>query len=190
MKDFPTTSKIESDEHGRLYDRELRDYLVSAFGEEKARRMEPLATMRWLGKEMHSHTQPLADRFKLTDGRIQVLMRLRFQGDTHLSELADHLHVTPRNVTGLMDHLERDGLVERLPDPTDRRSVRAHLTDHGREVVEQVWHQMMEATVEMTKDVPQEDLDNFRHTCLRIIQFVQEQRKEKSPKSPTTRSSP
>jgi DNA-binding MarR family transcriptional regulator len=185
MKQFPTTADIGCDEHGRLYDRRLREYLVASFGEEKARRIEPLATLRWLGKEVHSHTQPLADRFKLTEGRIQVLMRLKFQGDTPLGELAEHLHVSARNVTGLVDHLERDGLVERVPDPNDRRSVRAHLTEHGVEVVEQMWREMMEATVEMTRDVPQDDLDNFRHTCLRIIQFVQEHRREKS----TTRSS-
>jgi DNA-binding MarR family transcriptional regulator len=180
MKHFPSTSQIESDEHGRLFDRKLRDYLVSCFGEDRARRIEPLATLRWLGKEVHSHTQPVAERYRLTEERIQLVMRLKFQGATPLGELAGQLHVSPRNVTGLVDHLERDGLVERVPDPIDRRSVRAHLTEQGRELVERMWREMMEATVELTEGVPQEDLDSFRHTCLRIIQYVQEHRKEKA----------
>ena len=50
-----------------------------------------------------------------------------------LSELAEKLSCVRSNITQLIDRLEADGLVRRVADPDDRRSVRAELTDLGRE---------------------------------------------------------
>lgn len=49
-----------------------------------------------------------------------------------LSELASRLSCVRSNMTQLVDRLEADGLVQRVGDPGDRRSVRAALTDEGR----------------------------------------------------------
>jgi DNA-binding MarR family transcriptional regulator len=50
-----------------------------------------------------------------------------------LSELASQLICVRSNITQLVDRLEADGLVERVNCPNDRRSVKAALTDLGRE---------------------------------------------------------
>lgn len=50
-----------------------------------------------------------------------------------LSELASHMTCVRSNVTQLVDRLEADGLVLRVEDPKDRRSVRAAVTVRGRE---------------------------------------------------------
>ncbi len=50
-----------------------------------------------------------------------------------LSQLAARLSCVRSNMTQLVDRLEADGLVKRLDDPSDRRSVRAELTALGRE---------------------------------------------------------
>lgn len=50
-----------------------------------------------------------------------------------LSELASYQGCVRSNITQLVDRLEADGLVERVHDPSDRRSVRARLTPAGRE---------------------------------------------------------
>ncbi len=50
-----------------------------------------------------------------------------------LSQLAARLSCVRSNMTQLVDRLEADGLVRRLDDPSDRRSVRAELTPVGRE---------------------------------------------------------
>jgi DNA-binding MarR family transcriptional regulator len=43
--------------------------------------------------------------------------------------------VTAGNLTGLVDRAERDSVVERRPDPSDRRLSRVWLTTKGRELV-------------------------------------------------------
>jgi DNA-binding MarR family transcriptional regulator len=50
-----------------------------------------------------------------------------------LSQLATRLSCVRSNMTQLVDRLEADGLVKRLDDPSDRRSVRAELTLLGKE---------------------------------------------------------
>jgi len=46
--------------------------------------------------------------------------------------LADYLGLTKGTVSQSLNHLEREGLIERLPDPEDRRRVRLRLTPAGR----------------------------------------------------------
>lgn len=50
-----------------------------------------------------------------------------------LGELAEKLSCVKSNATQLVDRLEADGLVRRVADAEDRRSVRAELTQRGRE---------------------------------------------------------
>jgi DNA-binding MarR family transcriptional regulator len=50
-----------------------------------------------------------------------------------ISALADHLRVAPRTATELVDELEGRNLVDRHPDPRDRRAVLVILTDAGEE---------------------------------------------------------
>lgn len=46
-------------------------------------------------------------------------------------DLAQRLGVVPRAVTTLVDSLEANGMVRRMPDPANRRVVRVTLTDEG-----------------------------------------------------------
>ncbi len=49
-----------------------------------------------------------------------------------LGQLAERLACVRSNITQLVDRLEADGLVQRTPDPHDRRSLRASITQAGR----------------------------------------------------------
>ncbi|MFF3371363.1 MarR family winged helix-turn-helix transcriptional regulator [Streptomyces sp. NPDC002680] len=50
--------------------------------------------------------------------------------------IADRLHAEPSNVTAIIDRLESRGMVERSPDPGDRRVKRVAATDAGRTVAD------------------------------------------------------
>ncbi|MFG2549498.1 MarR family winged helix-turn-helix transcriptional regulator [Streptomyces sp. NPDC048581] len=68
----------------------------------------------------------------LTRARAGLLWALFHDGAMTQRALAARLQVTPRNVTGLLDALEADGLVARAAHPTDRRATLVSLTEHGR----------------------------------------------------------
>lgn len=48
-----------------------------------------------------------------------------------MRDLAEQLGVTARAITPLADGLEAEGLIQRKPDPADRRAFRLHLTEAG-----------------------------------------------------------
>jgi DNA-binding MarR family transcriptional regulator len=52
-------------------------------------------------------------------------------GDVRISALAEALHIAPRSATEVADGLEARGLVERAPDPRDRRAVILRPTPEG-----------------------------------------------------------
>jgi DNA-binding MarR family transcriptional regulator len=54
--------------------------------------------------------------------------------DVRLSDLAEALHIAPRSATEVADGLQERGLVERAPDPGDRRAVLLRPTAEGRRV--------------------------------------------------------
>ena len=54
--------------------------------------------------------------------------------DTRVSDLAEALRIAPRSATELADGLQERGLVERTPDPRDRRAVILRPTAEGRRV--------------------------------------------------------
>ena len=62
-----------------------------------------------------------------------VLATLRDLGPRRITELAESEAIAQPTVTTLVGRLERDGFVERRPDPADARAVLVHLSRAGRE---------------------------------------------------------
>jgi DNA-binding MarR family transcriptional regulator len=67
----------------------------------------------------------------LSLARTKVLMRLSAQGSLRQSALAAELGLAPHSITDIVDALERAGLAERQPDPTDRRAKLVAITSAG-----------------------------------------------------------
>lgn len=111
----------------------------------------------------------------LSAGGFDLLLRLSTAGDEGLplGELAQALGVTPRNVTGLVDTLERDGLVRRVPDPADRRSVRAVATQDGLGWLETFRAPTRMAMRAVFAGFSPAEADQLRDLCLRLVQGVQ-----------------
>src|SRR5579862_7544827 len=67
----------------------------------------------------------------LSLARTKVLRRLHEQGPTRQNVLAADLGLAPHSITDIVDGLERAGMAERRPDPTDRRAKLVAITDAG-----------------------------------------------------------
>ncbi|MDN0194456.1 MarR family transcriptional regulator [Streptomyces sp. S.PNR 29] len=74
-----------------------------------------------------------AGEHALTGAQARLLSLLSLE-PLPMRKLARKLKCEPSNVTGIVDRLEARGLVERRPDPTDRRVKLAAATDEGRRV--------------------------------------------------------
>src|ERR1700746_580189 len=67
----------------------------------------------------------------LSMARTKVLRRLHEQGPTRQNVLAADFGLSPHSITDIVDGLERLGMAERRPDPTDRRAKLVAITDAG-----------------------------------------------------------
>lgn len=75
----------------------------------------------------------LQERYATTLPRFDLMAKLeRVPKGLKMGELSKRMMVTGGNVTGITDLLEREGLVERVADPRDRRARLVRLTGAGR----------------------------------------------------------
>ena len=76
--------------------------------------------------------------FELTFARYEALVLLTFsgRGSLPLGKMGERLMVHPTSVTNIVDRLEAQELVRRVPHPTDRRTTLCQVTPAGRRLVE------------------------------------------------------
>ena len=166
---------LATDRAGRLFDSRFRQALRSSrrpLSDREMRTVEAMTALRITARLSRQLMDRWAEKHGLSEGRLHVLFTLASAPDHRLQlhELADQLDVTPRNVTGLIDHLERDGLVTRVDDPDDRRQTYARLTVAGGKRLEGMRGQGLEWQLKIAAGLSTEELELFRHTCLRLIE--------------------
>ncbi|TFV62590.1 UNVERIFIED_ORG: MarR family transcriptional regulator [Bacillus sp. AZ43] len=74
----------------------------------------------------------------LSPHQARALMVITGHDGVRLSDLAERLRIAPRSATEVADALQERGLVERSPDPADRRAVLLRPTDGGRRVRDEI----------------------------------------------------
>ncbi|MEV0648842.1 MarR family transcriptional regulator [Phytomonospora sp. NPDC050363] len=82
--------------------------------------------------------EPVYLAYGIGRAEFDVIASIRRSGEPYTlspKQIAATLMLSSGGLTGRLDKLERNGLVERLPDPNDRRGLRVRLTDAGREAV-------------------------------------------------------
>lgn len=84
------------------------------------------------------HTERMLAQWGLSGPQYGVLRTIDLAGGSlSLSQISERMLVTCGNITGLVDRLERDGLVARERSHEDRRIVFAHITAEGRRLSEE-----------------------------------------------------
>lgn len=91
-----------------------------------------------VARMLKTYADQRARQFGISRAQWTVLMRLdRFEG-LKQSELADVLDLQPISLTRLLDRLAENGLIERRPDPNDRRANRLYLAPAARPLLKQL----------------------------------------------------
>ncbi|MGA5135054.1 MarR family transcriptional regulator [Streptomyces olivoreticuli] len=86
-----------------------------------------------LTRRLHRAQKLYLDPVGITPAQARLLRTVaHYEEPPRMADLAQRLEVVPRAVTTLVDALEENDSVRRVPDPTNRRVIRIELTDHGR----------------------------------------------------------
>ncbi|GGS46601.1 MarR family transcriptional regulator [Planobispora rosea] len=157
------------DMDGLLFDPETRTAMARFIGNEDTLALEAAAAVRIAFRAVERMRAHGAEGRGLSSGALDILLRLSAsEHAVSIGDLAQSAGVSSRNVTGLVDTLERDGLVRRAPAPHDRRSVLAEITPAGREWIENFRRPTQAAMAALFRGFSPDDLRRLRHLCLRL----------------------
>lgn len=98
-----------------------------------------------------------------------VLMSLWQEDGLNVTELSKKAGLEPSTMTGLLDRMERDELVERTTDPNDRRALRIHLTKVGRQVRDPVLNAVDRVISLVFTGIPQDDIRQTKDLLRRVL---------------------
>jgi MarR family transcriptional regulator, transcriptional regulator for hemolysin len=93
-----------------------------------------------VARMLTTYADQSARQLCISQAQWSVLVRLDRQEGQKQSELAEMLDLQPISLTRLLDRLAQNGLIERRPDPNDRRANRLYLTPAARPLLEQLGH--------------------------------------------------
>jgi MarR family transcriptional regulator, transcriptional regulator for hemolysin len=80
----------------------------------------------------------------MTRAQWAVLLKLERYEGLNQSDFAEHLDIQPITLTRLVDRLCESGLIERRPDPNDRRAKQLYLTPAARPLLDRISTQVGE----------------------------------------------
>jgi DNA-binding MarR family transcriptional regulator len=119
----------------------------------------------------------LRSQFDTTLPRFDLMAQLERQREgLKMNELSRLLMVTGGNVTAIVDQLEKEGLVERLDEPADRRAFRIRLTKSGERAFAEMARAHEEWVVDLLAGLSRRDQDEL----LRLLARVKENAVEAS----------
>jgi DNA-binding MarR family transcriptional regulator len=119
-------------------------------------------------ERVHAHFAAVVSELDLAPMQAKALHELDVEQPISMRELARRLGADPSNVTGLIDRLEARGLVERRPDPNDRRVKGLALTTAGAGLCQRLFARLYSAPRSLA-ELSQRDQRSLRDVLERIL---------------------
>ncbi len=107
-----------------------------------------------------AHVRQLSAQ-KLTAPQFHVLEVLMKSGPMPLKRISEHLLVTGANITCVVDNLEKEDLVKRVPSKKDRRIINAELTPKGQEKINEIFPQYINSLGDSTSTLTKDEKDTL-----------------------------
>jgi DNA-binding MarR family transcriptional regulator len=104
-----------------------------------------------------------------------ALMSLWMTDGLKVTDIARRAGLDSSTMTGLLDRMERDGLVTRTPDSTDRRTLRIFLTEEGKRLQGPVIAQTCVVLDDLFGGISEEDLAVTKYTLAEVLAKVHEE---------------
>ncbi|WP_043652599.1 MarR family winged helix-turn-helix transcriptional regulator [Streptosporangium roseum] len=166
-----SSTGLERDSDGSLFDPRVRSAMARFTAGDDTLALEVAGAVRGASHAIERMRSHGAQGRGLSAGALDILIRLSAATEDGLSigELAQSAGVSSRNVTGLVDTLERDGLAQRVPGRHDRRSVLARITPAGQAWVESFRRPTQAAMAAIFRGFTPDELAQMRHLCLRLV---------------------
>ena len=129
-------------------------------------------SIRRLVRAEYLDSQKMSKQFGLTGPQSLVLRMLIKKGSLSSADLSRQMYVTPSNITGIIDRLEKKGLVERIRKPGDRRVALITLTQSGQELGKTIPDPIEKKFVNQLADLETEHLQILAMAMNQILNLI------------------
>jgi DNA-binding MarR family transcriptional regulator len=114
-----------------------------------------------------------ADRIGVTVVQLKVLHRISLCPNIGLGELAEYLRLTNSTVSGVIDRLVHNGLVNRVTSPQDRRAISLQLTESGRnKLTELILSSVFVEKIDKIMQLPKEEVQHLLQMHKAILEVL------------------
>ena len=129
-------------------------------------------SIRRLVRAEYLDSQKMSKQYGLTGPQSLVLRLLIKKGALSSADLSRQMYVTPSNITGIIDRLEKKGLVERIRKQGDRRVALITLTESGQELGKTIPDPIEKKIVYQLADLEPEHLQILAMAMNQILNLI------------------
>ncbi|SDK41725.1 DNA-binding transcriptional regulator, MarR family [Sediminibacillus albus] len=134
--------------------------------------------LRYISGIIKQKGREILTHYPITAPQFVALQWLNEEGDLTIGELSNKINLAFSTTTDLVDRMEKNELVERIKDTSDRRVVRIHLLEKGKSIIQEVIIKRQEYLGEVLESVSNEEVG----TLERILDLLHQQMKKVSGK--------
>ena len=144
-----------------------------------------LRSLRRMTRAIDLYSRRLASEVGLTVPQLVCLGALQSGGAATPTSLAEQVSLSKGTVTGIVDRLERAGLMRRERTAKDRRVVTLVLTDAGRQVVERAPSPLHDRLSDRLDELPEENRQVISAVLRQVVRMMEAEDLDASPRLAT-----
>ncbi len=105
---------------------------------------------------------------EVTPAEARTLLNVEILKDGRQLDIAARMGIEPMTVCAFLDKLQAAGLIERQPDPTDRRAKQVVLTPKSHDLIKRIRHELDQLIAQATIGLAETDIAVF----MRVLETV------------------
>ena len=136
---------------------------------------EIMQSLRRIFKAIQDYSYDVSDKFGTTGPQLWALKTISQNENLSLGELGRRMYLHPSTITGLIDRLEKKGLVERDRDQTDRRVIKLRLTSKGKGLVKRAPNPIQGKMIYGLRRLKRKELNSIHHSVQKLVEVMEVQ---------------
>lgn len=121
---------------------------------------------------VNEYSKRIEKKTGITGPQLWAIKTIAQESPIMVSELARRMYLHPATVVGILDRLEKQGLVVRVRSTVDRRVVRAELTGRGQELVRKAPEVAQGLLVSGLENLPPKNLKNISSGLDQLVNLL------------------
>ncbi len=144
---------------------------------DKIERMEK--SLRYISHIIKQRGREILNNYPITPPQFVALQWLRELGDLTIGELSKRMYLAFSTTTDLVDRMEKNELIIRVRDPKDRRVVRIHLLDKGKEIINEVIQKRQDYLSEILTTHTEEEINALHDSMAQLYEVMKSEEQKR-----------